>query len=93
MVFLESHVTYSFEKTFGLECVLSYHNESFFWVKFCQKVKLKLKIEKWSEFGRFPSPKVREKKSGNCQIPTFGFECVAINIKGWLQNLYFIFGL
>jgi hypothetical protein len=27
MVFLESHMSYIFEKTFGLEYVLSYHNE------------------------------------------------------------------
>jgi hypothetical protein len=43
------------------------------------------KFKKWNDFGEFQLLKVwgkkGEKKSKNCQISIFGFQCVAMNIK------------
>jgi len=64
---------------------------SLFWGwNFAKNLKLKLKNEVNLEGFRHQK---WEKKNGNWQIPTFGFECVATNIEGWLKSLYFIFGL
>jgi hypothetical protein len=40
-------------------------------------------IFKWSDFGQFQLPEVREKRSKNHYISIFGFQCVAINMEGW----------
>jgi hypothetical protein len=45
--------------------------------KFRQKTKLKIEIQKLSDFGGFQSPKVREKRSESHQISILGFQSVA----------------
>jgi hypothetical protein len=51
----------------------------------------KTAIKKWSDFEGFELPEVGEKFNKNHKISIFGFQCVAINIEGWLnKDLYFI---
>jgi hypothetical protein len=60
-------------------------------VKIAKNRILKSKFWKWSlDFFYAKSEKKNSKKSPDS---TIGFQCVAMNIGGWLKNLYFVFGL
>jgi hypothetical protein len=43
------------------------------------------KTRKLRDFGGFQSPKLI-KKGENCQLSTFGFQCLARNMEGWIKK-------